>query len=132
MLEVRKGALVAVALTSMAAGAIGAWVFAPGFGSAATSTTTPNANGGSSGTFHSNEDPTHEKNESAQREAEENSGQFAPGGWMHGSNEDPTHEAGESPQREAEENQQNGSQSGGSGTGGASNQQAGYFGDGTP
>ncbi len=106
MMPFRKGALVALVTTSMAAGAIGAWVFVPGSGSAATtSTTTPNANNGSgtSGTFHSNEDPAHEKTESPQREAEENSGQFRP--WGHGgSNEDPQHEAQESPEREAQEN----------------------------
>jgi hypothetical protein len=42
---------------------------APASSSGSTSTTAP-------GTFHSNEDPTHEKGESAQREAQENAGQF--------------------------------------------------------
>ena len=48
----------------------------------ATSTATPApsgsaaAGGSQSGTFHSNEDPTHEAGESAAREAQENAGQF--------------------------------------------------------
>ena len=40
-----------------------------------SATTTP-SNGSSTGTFHPNEDPTHEAGESAQREAQENAGQF--------------------------------------------------------
>lgn len=43
--------------------------------SSSPSTTTP-SNGSSSGTFHPNEDPTHEAGESAQREAQENAGQM--------------------------------------------------------
>jgi hypothetical protein len=78
MMQLGKGTIAAIAVTSMSLGAIGAWVFAPAGGSAATTTTTsPNANGGPSGTFHSNEDPAHEQNESPQREAQENSGQFS-------------------------------------------------------
>ncbi len=50
----------------------------------------------------SNEDPTHEKSESAAREAEEATGHF--GGRHHGSNEDTTHEKSESAAREAAEN----------------------------
>jgi hypothetical protein len=50
----------------------------------------------------SNEDLTHEASESAEREAQEDSGQFAPGGKFT-PNEDPTHEASESAEREAEE-----------------------------
>ncbi len=124
MMQFRKGALIALVTTSMAAGAIGAWVFVPGSGGAATTgTTTPSANNGSgsSGTFHSNEDPAHEKAESPQREAEENSGQFHPWG-PGGSNEDPQHEAQESPEREAQENAgANGGSGaqGGSGSGGS-------------
>ena len=56
--------------------------------------------------FRSNEDPTHEKNESAAQEAAENNGTFHPGagGPGHGpSNETPSHEATESPSREASE-----------------------------
>lgn len=58
--------------------------------------------------FKSNEDPTHEKGESAAQEAAENSGTFhpgGPGGPLAGqSNETPSHEAGESAAREAAEN----------------------------
>jgi hypothetical protein len=42
---------------------------------AATASPSPNPNA-SPGTFHSNEDPAHEAQESAQQEAAENSGQF--------------------------------------------------------
>lgn len=90
MTQLNKGTIAAIALSSMAFGGIGAWVFAPGTGNAApTSTTTPSANngtnnGGSSGGFHSNEDPTHEQNESPQREADENSGHMN-GHCPHGS-----------------------------------------------
>jgi hypothetical protein len=61
----------------------------------------------SPGQFKSNEDPTHEKGESAAQEAAENSGTFHPGGpgGLNGqSNETPSHEAGESAAREAAEN----------------------------
>lgn len=58
--------------------------------------------------FKSNEEPTHEKGESAAREAAENNGTFHPsgmGGAFTGhSNETPSHEAGESAAREAQEN----------------------------
>ena len=64
---------------------------------AATASPTPS--------FKSNEDPTHEKGESAAQEAAENSGQRPFGGGFNGhSNEDPTHEKGESAAREAAEN----------------------------
>ncbi|HEY0398735.1 MAG TPA: hypothetical protein VGF00_10130, partial [Acidimicrobiia bacterium] len=59
------------------------------------------------GTFSSNEDPAHEAGESAQREADEDSGKAF--GGPHGSNEDPAHEASESPAREAEEDAANAS-----------------------
>ena len=60
-------------------------------------------------TFKSNEDPTHEKGESAAREQAENNGTFHPGPGGPGpnggkSNEDPTHEQSETPAREASEN----------------------------
>ena len=58
-------------------------------------------------TFKSNEDPSHEKGESAAQEAAENNGTFHPGPGRPGggkSNEDPTHEASESAAREAAEN----------------------------
>jgi len=59
----------------------------------------------SPGTFKSNEDPAHEKGESAAQEAAENNGTFHPGGGPGGgpSNESPAHEAAESPSREAAE-----------------------------
>jgi len=62
-------------------------------------------------TFRSNEDATHEKNESAAQEAAENNGTFHPGGPGVGghpcgghSNEDATHEKGETSAQEASEN----------------------------
>jgi len=57
-------------------------------------------------TFKSNEDPTHEKGESAAQEAAENNGTFhpgGPGGPGGQSNESAAHEAGESAAREAAE-----------------------------
>ena len=57
------------------------------------------------GAFRSNEDPAHEAGESAEVEAQEDSGQ-RPHGAHSGPfrpNEDPAHEAGESAAREAEE-----------------------------
>jgi hypothetical protein len=73
------GAMLASTLTG---GAVGAALFASSGASAQTTTTTPApaatapANGGpGSGTFHSNEDATHEAGESAAREAQENAGQ---------------------------------------------------------
>ena len=62
-------------------------------------------------TFRSNEDATHEKNESAAQEAAENNGTFHPGGPGVGghpcgghSNEDATHEKGETAAQEVSEN----------------------------
>src|SRR5438270_2053041 len=78
--------------------------------SSATPTTTP-----STRACTPNEDPAHEGQESAEREAAENAGQCqggphdgpggrpGPGGAGFSPNEDPTHEAGESPEREAQE-----------------------------
>ena len=58
--------------------------------------------------FKSNEDPTHEKGETAAHEAAENSGALRPGGpgapGFKGSNETAAHEAGESATHEAAEN----------------------------
>jgi hypothetical protein len=52
----------------------------------------------------SNEDPTHEASESAEREAYEDSGNFVPGHrGAFTPNEDPAHEAAESAEREAQE-----------------------------
>ena len=53
--------------------------------------------------FHSNEDPGHEKGESAAQEAAENNGTFRPGGHNGQSNESAAHEAGESAAHEAGE-----------------------------
>jgi hypothetical protein len=56
------------------------------------------------GTFKSNEDPTHEKGETAAQETAENNGTFHPGGPGGGpSNETAAHEASESATREASE-----------------------------
>jgi hypothetical protein len=58
----------------------------------------------SPGSFKSNEDPTHEKGESAAQETAENNGTFRPGGPGGGpSNETAAHEATESASREAGE-----------------------------
>ena len=85
MSPLRK-AVIAVTMvgSTLAGGAIGAALFAGSTATAQTTTTTtapaqsgstaPNAAPG--GTFQSNEDPTHEAGESAQREAQENAGQF--------------------------------------------------------
>jgi hypothetical protein len=103
---------VTVGASMLAGGALGLIVFGPSLAGAQTPTTNPPAAAtappaasGNPGTFQSNEDPTHEAGESAQREADENSGKgfHGGGGGRHGFNEDPAHEAGESPQREAQE-----------------------------
>jgi hypothetical protein len=105
-----KVSLAAIGSAMLAAGAFGYALFAPSSSAAQTTTTVPVAGGittPSTGAFHSNEGPTHEKSESAQREADENSGKaFAgrgPGGRFT-PNEDPTHEKSESAAREAQEN----------------------------
>jgi uncharacterized membrane protein len=54
--------------------------------------------------FKSNEDPAHEKGETAAQEAAENSGRRPFGGRNGHSNEDPTHEKGETAAQEAAEN----------------------------
>ncbi|MDQ1514735.1 MAG: hypothetical protein QOE80_565 [Actinomycetota bacterium] len=96
----------------LAGGALGLTMFGPSLASAQTTGTTapaatasPAPSGTPGGTFSSNEDPAHEAGESAQREADENSGKAF--GGHHGSNEDPAHEASESPAREAEEDAAN-------------------------
>jgi len=79
MLSLRRGVAAAAIIGSMlAGGAIGATVFSASAGSAATttSTSTSGATVNGSGTFRSNEDPAHEKTESAAREAQENAGQM--------------------------------------------------------
>src|SRR5579859_3026554 len=110
MVDMNKTRTVAFASTVAAAmlfgGVLGATVLANV--SAASPSPTPAA---SPGTFKSNEDPTHEKGESAAQEAAENNGTFRPGGpgglggpGKQASNEDPTHEKSESAAREAAEN----------------------------
>ncbi|HEY6397722.1 MAG TPA: hypothetical protein VIX82_09745 [Solirubrobacteraceae bacterium] len=86
MTLVRRGAIAAMVVGSMAGGAVGATVLTAASSSAATTTTThsgsaptPGAYGAgpqSGGVFHSNENGTHEKSESGQREAQETAGQF--------------------------------------------------------
>jgi hypothetical protein len=76
----RKAVLAtAMAGSMLGGGAIGVAVFGAGSGNAQTngsSTTAPAAtNGAPSGTFKPNEDATHEKGESAPREAQEDAGQ---------------------------------------------------------
>ena len=77
----RRGMVALLVAGSMAGGAVGATVISAASSSAATSTTTTPAaptdpgHGPNGGTFHSNENPSHEKGESAQREAQENAGQ---------------------------------------------------------
>ena len=85
----RKAAVgAALVASTLTGGALGAVLFVGSASNAATtSTTTPSSSSGSSssgtpayggatGPFHSNEDATHEAGESAQREAQENAGQF--------------------------------------------------------
>jgi hypothetical protein len=81
MNPIRK-ALIGAALvgTALTGGAIGASLFGAANAQTTTPTTVPSSGGSSataapSGTFHSNEDPTHEAGESAAREAQENAGQ---------------------------------------------------------
>jgi hypothetical protein len=81
MTPFRKAAIaIAMVGSSLAGGAIGAALFAGTSANAATtSTSTPAASNTApsyGGTFHSNENPTHEAGESAAREAQENAGQF--------------------------------------------------------
>jgi hypothetical protein len=75
----------AIVGSMIAGGAIGIALFGTAAGaqtgSTGSTTTTPTATsspapGTGGGTFHSNEDPTHEAGESAAREAQENAGQM--------------------------------------------------------
>jgi hypothetical protein len=81
----RRGVIAAMVAGSMGGGALGATVLSAASSSAATTSTTPSstqspsgygAGPQSGGVFHSNENPGHEKTESAQREAQETAGQF--------------------------------------------------------
>jgi uncharacterized membrane protein YebE (DUF533 family) len=84
-MDLKRRGMVALFVTgSMAGGAVGATVLSATSSSAATTTTTTAngapagapAGGQHSGKFVSNENPSHEKGESAQREAQETAGQF--------------------------------------------------------
>jgi hypothetical protein len=89
-MDLKRRGMVALLVTgSMAGGALGATVLSAGSSTAATTTTTtasstpPGAPGTApsggklapNGKFVPNENPTHEKSESPQREAQENAGQ---------------------------------------------------------
>lgn len=120
----KKMMAAAISGSLLAGGALGLIMFGPNLASAQTTTTSPPAAtappaaSGNTGTFSSNEDPAHEAGESAQREADENSGRAF---GHHGSNEDPAHEASESPAREAEEDAGNAPSGASSGTAPAAN-----------
>jgi hypothetical protein len=82
MNPVRK-AVIAVAMvgSTLVGGGIGAALFAGSSATAATTPTTPAPSSSAAvtptpGTFHPNEDATHEAGESAAREAQENAGQM--------------------------------------------------------
>lgn len=85
MTSMRRGVLAVLVAGSMAGGALGATVINTATSSAATTPTTtnnsapppggPGAGPQRGGKFVPNENPTHEKTESAQREAQENAGQ---------------------------------------------------------
>ena len=70
----------AIAASMLTGGVVGAVVLGPLSASAATTTPTPTATtpatAASLGTLKPNEDPTHEKDESAAREAQEDAGQM--------------------------------------------------------
>lgn len=100
----RAIAVAAVAGSLLVGGATGAALFGPVLAGAQTTTTTPDNQNGTS--FKSNEDATHEANETPEQEAAEDSGTFR--GHGHGPNEDPAHEAKETPEREAAEHAGNG------------------------
>lgn len=92
MMNPGRKAIVALALvgSTITGGAIGATLFGPSAANAANTTTTipsgssstssgtqsPSSSTVTPGTFHSNEEASHEATESAAREAAENSGQI--------------------------------------------------------
>jgi hypothetical protein len=84
----RRGAAVATAVGLMTGGVLGGYIVSHAATASTTATATPAPSGTTapsgtapadgtapSGTFHPNEDPTHEAGESAAREAQENAGQ---------------------------------------------------------
>ena len=95
---VRKTALgAAIVGAALVGGAVGATLI----GSAGAQDTPTTSTTVTTGVDHSNQDPTHEASESAQREADETAGKM--GGHDGPSNTDPAHEASESPERAAQE-----------------------------
>jgi hypothetical protein len=86
MAVMRRGMVALMVAGSMAGGALGATVVSAASSNAATTGTTANSGASSpgvagagpqtGGVFHSNENASHEKTESAQREAQETAGQF--------------------------------------------------------
>ena len=74
----RSVAAAALAGSMVVGGAAGVAFFGPRLAGAQTTTTTPGSGSGTQNgsSFKSNEDPTHEAGESAQREAQENAGQM--------------------------------------------------------
>jgi hypothetical protein len=103
----RTLAVAAVAGSLLIGGATGAALFGPALAGAQTTTTAPDNKSGS--TFKSNEDATHEANETPEQEAAEDNGTARHGGGGHGTNEDPAHEANETPEHEAAEHAGTGS-----------------------
>jgi hypothetical protein len=99
----RTLAVAAVAGSLLIGGATGAALFGPVLAGAQTTTTAPDKS-----TFKSNEDATHEANETPEQEAAEDNGTAHHGGGRHGPNEDPAHEANETPEQEAAEHAGNG------------------------
>ena len=78
----RRGMIALLVAGSMGGGALGATVLSAASSSAATTSTAtfsgppaPPESGSGGGKFVPNENPAHEKTESAQREAQENAGQ---------------------------------------------------------
>ena len=100
MTKIHSWALASIGAVALVVGAL---LATGALTSAQTATpSTPAAIATASAPYKSSEDATHEASGSAEREAQEDSGQFARGGKFT-PNEDPTHEASESAEREAEE-----------------------------
>ena len=72
----RKWVLTAVVAGALVGGAFGGAAFSAANGNAASSTPAATTAGPQSGTFRPNENASHESGESAQREAQEDAGQF--------------------------------------------------------
>jgi hypothetical protein len=102
MSKIHSWALVSIGVVALAVGAL---LATGALSSAQTATpSTPTADQTATVPSTSNEDPAHEAAESAEWEAQEDSGQWAPGGGgTFTPNEDPAHEAAESAEWEAQE-----------------------------